>query len=498
MSIIPFVQWCEANIVLDNGERIKFEPHQKRILNRIFQLDKDGRLRYSTAIYSAVKKSGKTEILNCAGLYVGYELDPGGEVICSANSQEQSVGRVFRCMKRTIKKNPALKSQVESMTRTEITLKNGSLIKAIPSDDQSAAGANPSITLWDELWAFTLERDRRLYEELTPVPTRQNSMRLVATYAGYIGESDLLEGLYKAGQAGRKIWKTLPVWENGSLFCYWDHEPRMPWQDSKYYRAQRRELRPSAFDRMHRNLWVSAESSFIDMADYDACVDRDHKQIIGGYGLRFDPRRTPIWVGIDVATKHDCCAVVAVKKEDRRIKLVTHGLWQPSKRNPIDLERTVERWVLRLKGTFPLLTAFYDPYQFHRSATALREQGVRAEEFHQTEANLTEMSQNLYHLIKNQNLTLYHNPDLRKHIAQSVAKENPRGFRIVKSKASHKIDLAIALAMACLAATKSKLRRAGSYRPRHSRIRKSMLPGRTRGSLIRIRDHESGITREIR
>jgi phage terminase large subunit-like protein len=247
---------------------------------------------------------------------------------------------------------------------------------------------------------------------------------------------------------------------------------------------------------MHRNLWISVESSFIDMADFDACVDMDWKQIHGGYGLRFDPRRTPIWVGIDASIKHDSTACVAVMKEDRRIKLVTHGLWQPTKRNPINLERTVERWVLSLRGTFPLLTAVYDPYQLHRSATALREQRVRIEEFPQTEANLTEMSQSLYHLFKNQNLTLYPNQDLRKHIAQCVAKENPRGFRIVKAKASHKIDLAIALAMSCLAATKSTLRPAGSYRPKYSKAKKSLFPGAMVGT-IRVWDRDKQQIRTI-
>jgi hypothetical protein len=81
----------------------------------------------------------------------------------------------------------------------------GATITALASDYTSAAGANPSITVFDELWGYVSERSRRLWDEMVPVPTRKISVRLTVSYAGYEGESKLLEELYRRGLAGEEI-----------------------------------------------------------------------------------------------------------------------------------------------------------------------------------------------------------------------------------------------------------------------------------------------------
>ena len=68
-------------------------------------------------------------------------------------------------------------------------LRAGQSITAIPSNFATAAGGNQNISVFDELWAFTSERSRRLWDELVPPPTRQIACRLTTTYAGYEGES---------------------------------------------------------------------------------------------------------------------------------------------------------------------------------------------------------------------------------------------------------------------------------------------------------------------
>jgi len=118
--------------------------------------------------------------------------------------------------------------------------------------------------------AFISEASRRLWEELTPVPTRRNSIRFIDSYAGIENESDLLLGLYKLAVSpdehpdgqGERIHATLPIFANRAarIFCYWDHQPRMPWQTPEYYAAQRRILRPSTYLRLHENRWVVGSS----------------------------------------------------------------------------------------------------------------------------------------------------------------------------------------------------------------------------------------------
>jgi phage terminase large subunit-like protein len=107
--------------------------------------------------------------------------------------------------------------------------------------------------------------------------------------------------------------------------------------------------------------------------------------------------------------------------------------------------------LLDLKHRFRLCEVRYDPYQMQASAQRLRQAGINMVEFPQSLPNLTSASQNLYELIKAQNLVAYPDPDLRLAVQRSIAVENARGWRIAKEKSSHKIDVVVALAMAALA-----------------------------------------------
>jgi hypothetical protein len=156
---------------------------------------------------------------------------------------------VFRAIEGLLTHNPELDPGAEVLTK-EIRLSNGTTITAIASEYAGAAGSNHGLTSWDELWGYTSEKARRLWEELTPVPTRKNSLRFITTYAGWENESALLWDLYRQGvdaeehrdgQAVR-LDPESPIYENpgARLFVYWDHEPRMPWQTGAYYESQRR------------------------------------------------------------------------------------------------------------------------------------------------------------------------------------------------------------------------------------------------------------------
>jgi hypothetical protein len=74
------------------------------------------------------------------------------------------------------------------------------------------------------------------------------------------------------------------------------------------------------------------------------------------------------------------------------------------------------------------------------------------QEFPQTVANTTTMGESLYGLIKGKNLIMYPDADMRSHVLNATGVETARGFRMAKEKATKKIDLAVALAMACCAA----------------------------------------------
>ena len=87
-----------------------------------------------------------------------------------------------------------------------------------------------------------------LWDEMITSPARKISCRLTTTYAGFSGESVLLEDLHKRGMALPEIGPSLRAGD-GMLFA-WHTEPVAPWQDERWLAEMRRSLRPSAYARM--------------------------------------------------------------------------------------------------------------------------------------------------------------------------------------------------------------------------------------------------------
>ena len=177
------------------------------------------------------------------------------EIILVANDEEQATGRVFKTAVDLIEHNKALEGECEIYTG-QIRMHNGTTVTPISSDFKGAAGSRHSLVVFDEIWGFEQEKARRLFEELTPPPSEASAWMLIVTYAGFLGESDLLESIYQRGMAGRRIDEELECYEADELFLFWSHTPRQPWQDQAYYPQQRKILRPAQFSRLHENQWV--------------------------------------------------------------------------------------------------------------------------------------------------------------------------------------------------------------------------------------------------
>jgi len=352
---------------------------------------------------------------------------------------------VFQAAARIVEASPLLSLDAKVTTTTITFISTGSTISAIPSDYSTAAGANPTISCFDELWGYVSERDHRLWDEMVPPPTRALACRLTVSYAGFEGESELLEGLYKRGVAGQQIAPDLYV--NGGLLMYWSHGFSAPWQTEQWREQMREQLRPNAYLRLIENRWVSTESDFLPIEWWDACVDPAARPNLGD-------RRLPVWVGVDASVKRDSTAI-CVASYDRalkKVRLVLHRVFQPTPDDPLDFEDTIENTVLSLARCFQVREVKYDPYQMQASAQRLLAQQIPMGEFPQTTGNLTEASSNLYELVKFSNLVLYPDAAMRVAVQRSVAIESPRGWRIAKEKASHKIDVVVALAQAALGA----------------------------------------------
>ena len=269
---------------------------------------------------------------------------------------------MFAAIRRIIECSPQLRDEAK-ITTDKITIGDAVII-AIPSDYASAAGSNHVVAVFDELWGYVSERSRRLFDELVPPPTRRIACRLTVTYAGFEGESVLLEELYRRGLQQPQVAPDL--YAGDGLLMFWSHKPIAPWQTDSWVAEMRRSLRPNQFLRMIENRFVTTESSFVEMAAWDRCVDPRLGHVVNDPGL-------PIWVGVDASIKHDRTAIVAATWEQKaqRVRLVTHRVFQPSPEEPLNFEATIERTLLDLRKRFCLCKVLYDPYQMHATAQRL-------------------------------------------------------------------------------------------------------------------------------
>jgi Terminase large subunit, ATPase domain/Terminase large subunit, endonuclease domain len=432
----------------EDGKPYRLLDAERSFLEHAYLTDEDGRLLYPEQLYSAPKKSGKTAFaamhaLTTALLFGGRNP----EVICAANDFDQAQGRVFEAIKKIIECSPLLKAEAK-LTDRKITFPSiGATFVAIPSDYAGAAGGNPTISVFDELWAYTSERSHRLWDELVPPPTRKIACRLTVTYAGFEGESKLLEGMYRRGLQQPRVGKNL--YAGDGLLMFWSDEPIAPWQTQGWLDQMRQQLRPNAFLRMLQNQFVTTESAFVDIEWFDACVDKALRPVL------FTDKFIPAWIGVDASVKHDTTAIVAVTFDNKKVVLLAHKIFKPTPNQPLDFEATIEATVKDYCRRFSVRRVSFDPWQMQAVAQRLKAAGIPIFEFPQSVPNLTAMGSNLFDLIKSGSLAIYPDDELRLAIQRTVAKETPRGIQLTKEKSSHKIDIVIALAMASLHAVES-------------------------------------------
>ena len=153
----------------ETGEPFVLLDAERNFLRLAFNLDERGRLLYPELLYSCPKKSGKTAFGAIIALTLIWLF--GGaypEAVLCANDLDQAQGQVFAAVRRIVECSPLLRREAQ-ITQNKITFPStGATIIAIGSDYAGAAGANQNIAIFDEAWAYTSERSRRLWDEMVP------------------------------------------------------------------------------------------------------------------------------------------------------------------------------------------------------------------------------------------------------------------------------------------------------------------------------------------
>jgi phage terminase large subunit-like protein len=382
------VQWISNNFIDPITDKLMvLQEWQKRVLAKALEMDEEGYNKYDTVIWSQPKKSGKTTIAAAVGAWVAHCVESPNEISCLANDQEQSAGRIFGHMLLTLEKlgwtTPV--SEKNKYRDPMAYGPKGTVVKAITTNYKKEAGGNQGLSLWSELWAYEGERLSKLWEEMTPPPTRRFRMRWIETYAGYIGQSLLLQDLYlsvfqdfeKEGKEVElkpdvvKVFDDLPVYElKGHILVFWDHEHRMPWQDQSYYDSQKDTMRTSAYRRLHGNYWVESAEKFITYEMWSKSVRHEIKKSRAIYAL-------------DASKNNASSALVGCVKRGNIIYTTDCHVWVAETGREIDFKLIEETIFFLWKKGLLHPPLYYDPYQCVKLAQDLRARGIPCEEFKQ-------------------------------------------------------------------------------------------------------------------
>lgn len=456
------VGWIEREFYIPElSGPMKLAPYHKAVLREAYRRDENGHFVYSVIVWSDVKKSIKSSIAAAVALHRAFHT-PYGMIKIIANDLKQADSRVAYYARRAVELNPRLAARVK-VVNYRMSFDNKAFIEAIPVDPKGEAGGNDDFICFSELWAANQTAAIRMWTESTLSPTKfGQSQRWVETYAGFRGESPLLENLWEAGvNQGDKLdlsytdeagnWvdlRDLEVYANHGMLVMWNGIPRCEWQTNesgrKYYEEEARVLRPEEFNRVHRNQWATASSPFIPIEWWDKCQTEQLQPL--------DEFQTVI-VGMDAATTNDTFAIVTVSRTKERVELREVRVFVPPKNGKLDFAQP-EAYLRDLCSRFRVSAVVYDPYQLHELCTRLMKEGIAYFETFQQGAPRLKADKMLYDVIAGGRIA--HDgsyPVMREHLlnASATSGENLRTdqMRIVKRVSSgNPIDAVVAMSMA--------------------------------------------------
>lgn len=462
-------EWIEKNFYLsDSRQLIQLQPHQRTIID----YGMDPNRGFSTFVYSAPKKSGKTAIGGAIGRYLAENSGHRAEIYAVANDLEQARSRSYQAIVSSIELTPGfdrskniLPGKWKIIEKHAIHLPTNSIVRAISNDHAGEAGSNPVATLWTELWGLKTESSKRLWAELTPVLTRERSMRIVETYAGYEDESKVLLNLYKTGMKGERLthndidWPfpdQPPIWVNkqAGIFMYWDSGEigrRMPWQQGErarqYYIEQRIDLLETEFERLHNNNWQSTLTAFIKEPQWNACIEQ----------LPKPSKHEPGVLGVDASVSNDCTAIAYLTRHPDPARFETDvavrdfKIWYPPRGGTIDLQEVEDEIRHWCANKYNIVQLTYDEFQLHQMVGRLNKDAVVwCRKFSQMNPRAVADKQ-LYDMILRRHLAHNGHPLLLEHVNNASAKSGAleQGkLRIVKKNDDSPVDVLVAISMA--------------------------------------------------
>ena len=466
------------------GQRIHLEPWQVFILTTVFGWKtQDGRRRFRRVYIEVPRGNGKSCLSSGVALYcLCADKEPGAEIYSFATTRDQAK-IVFGDAKRMAEMNKDLRSAfgLEVLANALYLPSAGSTFQPKSAEGSTLDGLNTHLAVIDELHAH---KTRAVYDVVeTSLGKRLNSLMWVITTAGfdktgicYEVRSMVTKVLSGAVQDETQFgiiysidkdddWTTEEALEKANP--NWNISVRPEVVGSLQRKAMAMSSAANNFLTKHLNVWVNADSAWMDMRRWDECAD---------HSLSLDEfEGQPCFIGLDLASKIDICAKVLVfprvEDDEKTHYYVFPQFWLPRRavenaknsqysgwerqellnvsEGEVTDFRAVKESILEDCSRFDVQEVDFDPWQAAQLSKELEDEGVLMVEVRQTVLNMSDPMKSLQAAVYDR--TLHHDGGpvltwmMSNVIAHTDAKDNiyPR-----KEFPENKIDGVVALIMA--------------------------------------------------
>ena len=295
------------------------------LINLFGWVNSDGNRRFRTAYIEVARKNSKSTFCSGVALFLtAFDGEGGAEVYSAATTRDQA-RIVFGDAQTMIRKSPQLK-RVFGVHKLNIHyLKNASKFEPLSSDAQTLDGLNIHGAILDEVHAH---KTREVWDVVeTATGARQQPLLLAITTAGFNKQG--------IGYEQREyVTKVLSgVADDDSYFgiIFTLDEEDDPFDETNWIKANPNLGRSKKLDDMqrlakkalempaarnnfltkHLNIWVNAETAWLDMAKWDKLPM-----------LEEEPKELPCYIGLDLANKLDVAALIAAFPDGKKIKYI--------------------------------------------------------------------------------------------------------------------------------------------------------------------------------
>jgi phage terminase large subunit-like protein len=440
-----YIRFVESYLTLPVG-RTKFilHPYQREWFEEWLA---DG-----TSIAMLKVARGNAKSTTTAGFALAHLfLTEDADIPVVASTVGQITKTVYGPMVRMVELNPELEGRVLKFSAwgsTKMTVPSmNSMVYPLADNPDSLQGLNPSLAIldeasvasqetWDALVLASGKRDRSLVLGLSTPSFKKDNPLLT------------MELAYKAGKA-------LP----GFTYREYAAPEGCATDDQQAWYAANPGLSTTPpvlkLSDLITSQSMTAEAAFrvYRLAQW---VDEASECWLGENGRQVwanlaDPDYTmqdqaPTWVGVDMALRHDTCAVVVGQlKHDGRVHAEAK-IWYPDKDKGIDI-REVMAYLRGLHKSYDLQGVFYDPKYFEYAALDLEDAGLPMVEYSQHPSSMTPAVGYCYEAITTGMITHNADPAFTTQVLNAVPRETDTGFTLSKKASGNKIDAAIALCL---------------------------------------------------